>query len=218
MQFSVSNVVDEQVRERTRRKRVKKLLAVASLFIVFLVFWKLMLPGITATRQNGLSIEFDKFITGITLEHRQNEWDSWKPVENGKLNGGDEVRFTINYTIPKDVLNKDNNTVNIHYELPTEVDVIINQSGVVMNSSGNIIGTYAVNTSGMIEIAFDEEYCDGNAIDGGITFVGQFNENLQTDENVNANTSFGNVNVSINVGDKEQENKKDFTIIKEATS
>lgn len=112
---------------------------------------------------------------GITIQYKEQASDSnWKNL-TGDLNliVGDEfvVRFTINYTLPGGTLSVDNPTM--YYKLPVS-QILEARSGIVRDSTGSQVGTYIIDTDGLITVTFDEYYskqnAEGKTIEGSVSF------------------------------------------------
>lgn len=118
-------------------------------------------------------VDFTDMIQKVTIQHRENEWDSWKSVtEDTELKLHEQLRFELQYIVPAYTLSADKPT--IVYQLPENFRIIQPSSGEVTNDHGNKRGTYQITSDGRIAITFEEKYVnlnqDGQQIEGFINF------------------------------------------------
>lgn len=115
-------------------------------------------PTIGTGEQN-----FENFITGVTIKHKQNSWENWQDVEQGTVKNGDLLRFNIEYTLPGGTLSYEN--PSIFYELPDAIKSVQASRGIVYQDSKEA-GTYTISQDGRITITFNQEYIEKNANNG----------------------------------------------------
>lgn len=198
---------------KNRHRRAWRNIVIAlACVVVFCTTYALILPAITVEQQdvnqvvgdtqyqeelkdeddsNNTQIElgdgeinFKKYITDVTLQYKDNEWDdTWKDIEDNTVEEGDLLRFNIEYTLPGGILSYE--SPNIVYEIPAAIKIDKEENGDVCDSAGNKIGVYNISTDGKIKITFNEDYikknADGQQIDGYIAFKSSV-ENIAVDD------------------------------------
>lgn len=121
--------------------------------------------------------EFKNWINYVDVEYRDYNngypWEEWKDVTNTtKVDVNDQLRFKIHYTVPGGELSAEKNT--IVYQLPGDITFSKEDRGVVLNETGQEVGTYVISTDGKISITFNENYVKNNekgqSIQGFISF------------------------------------------------
>lgn len=156
-----------------------------------------------AARANaGRSTDFGQYITQVSIKKEVD--GSW--VETGQLTSGDSVRVTISYTIPAGIVGEDSRT--IHYQLPQGIGLREREEGTVMNGS-DAVGTYSIDTNGMITMTFDHVFADDQPFTGDLTFGGTV---TATGGEEDDEIIFGGSGGSITVTPKEEES--DISIAK----
>lgn len=164
------------------------------------------------------TLDFEKWISHITIQHRPNDWSSWQDVgDDHKVKENDQLRFDLQYTIPGGQLSKENNT--IQYQLPSGIKAVKESSGKVFNDTNEEVGTYSIQANGLISITFNDDFVDKNAkgqqINGFISFFSSV-DSLNTDENGDINLGFNDdLNIDLIVEDKKN-NTSDLQVDKEA--
>lgn len=123
-------------------------------------------PSFDADAARAGSIDFEPYITNITLSKQEN--GQWVPVA-GEVTSGDTIRVHINYSIPENVVGPDSRV--IHYQLPEGVGLRELATGPV-TIGDKAAGTYTISTSGLIQITFTEEFADDTAFAGDLEFQG----------------------------------------------
>lgn len=117
-------------------------------------------------------VDFSQYATKVTLEKQQN--NQW--VQSDTVNSGDDIKVTIDYSLPDDVLVNGNKT--IYYQLPNGIKPNENQSGIVKDNrgenNGKEIGTYTISQDGKITIVFTDDFVNQDgAFTGEIHFEGK---------------------------------------------
>ena len=118
-------------------------------------------------------INMRDMITEVTVEKLEGtKWVSVKDQDTIKEH--DQIRFQIGYTVPGKALSSTNNTIS--YQLPQAVKPQKAESGKVFNNENREVGTYIIDTNGLIRICFNEQYVQDNSlnqpIQGAISFQG----------------------------------------------
>lgn len=88
-------------------------------------------------------------------------------VEETWFENGQTAKASIIYDIPKDTVTPDSRYV--YYQLPEGIAPIERTSGEVMDD-GVSVGVYTITEEGLIQILFNEEFANGNAIMGTVEF------------------------------------------------
>ena len=113
---------------------------------------------------------------GIAIQYKYSSDSTWTDL-NGVLDNlivGEDflIQFTINYTLPGGTLSSDRTTM--YYQLPIN-KLIEARSGNVRDNSGTIVGTYTIDTNGLVTITFLDYYVQQNAsgkeIKGSLSFT-----------------------------------------------
>lgn len=111
------------------------------------------------------SHDFSENITGVTVSQLVNgQW-----VSGTEFTDGDNVRVEIHYTIPQGIVGTDNQT--IHYQLPDGIRLAQQEQGTVYDGQ-TPVGTYTIDTNGLITIVFNDNYADEKPFTGQIQFQG----------------------------------------------
>lgn len=116
-------------------------------------------------QENGEGHNFANNITSVTVSRLEN--GQWKP--GTEFTDGDSVRVEINYTIPANTVGADNQT--IYYQLPKGIRLSREESGTVYDGQ-TPVGTYVIETDGMITITFNDTFADDKPFNGMIRFEG----------------------------------------------
>ena len=125
----------------------------------------------------GTPLDLTPFINTVTM---YDEFGNIIP-SGSAVTEGDLVEFKIEYTVTGQqlgVMNGETVTVKsdtLTYKLPEIFEVIRDDSGDIVNSTGQKVGIYEINsTNGMITMSFTEDYVKQNAngiqIHGNISF------------------------------------------------
>lgn len=109
------------------------------------------------------SVDFGQYLTGFTLETVQD--GQWVPVEDATVSSGDSIRLALTYTIPSNLV--DESSRNIHYQLPSGIELSGAAQGPVLNGNTQV-GEYYISEDGLITISLDEDFAKG-----GETFAGE---------------------------------------------
>lgn len=165
-------------------------------------------------------VDFTDMIQKVTIQHRENEWDSWKSVtEDTELKLHEQLRFELQYIVPAYTLSADKPT--IVYQLPENFRIIQPSSGEVTNDHGNKRGTYQITSDGRIAITFEEKYVnlnqDGQQIEGFINFESDVSR-IDRNNGTNTDISFNDrIHISIKT-EEEIKETADLKVEKAASS
>lgn len=151
-------------------------------------------------------IDFTDYITNVTVWKIIN--GEWR--ESTEFVDGDQVKAEIDFTIPEGEVDEDNKT--IYYQLPAGIRPLEEQTGIVYQK-GVAVGTYTIDTNGMIKILFYDAFADGEEFDGRVEFKGTLSAS-ETGEDGKIN--FGGAAGTITIGKKDQD-KTDLRITKTGT-
>ncbi|WP_432630865.1 SpaA isopeptide-forming pilin-related protein [Brotaphodocola sp.] len=151
-------------------------------------------------------IDFTDHITSVTVWKIVN--GQWK--ESTEFVDGDQVKTEIHFTIPEGEVDEDNKT--IYYQLPAGIRPLEEQTGIVYQK-GVAVGTYTIDTDGMIKILFYDAFADGEEFDGKVEFKGTLSASGAGDD---GKINFGGAAGTITVGKKDQD-KTDLSITKTGT-
>ena len=88
-------------------------------------------------------------------------------VEDTVFENGDTVKANIIYDIPKDVVTLQSKYV--YYQLPEGIRPIEEANGEVMDDD-EAVGVYTITEDGVIHILFKDDFANGNAIMGTVSF------------------------------------------------
>ena len=112
------------------------------------------------------SYDFSNDITSVTVERQQGgQW-----TQSDTFTDGDTIRITIRYAISQGIINETQR--NMHYQLPAGIALEQEETGEVYLENGRKAGTYTISTDGLISIAFDEDFANGEAFSGNLHFQG----------------------------------------------
>ncbi len=111
------------------------------------------------------------YLTGVLVQHLVD--DQW--VADTVFEDGETVRVFISYDIPEGKVTPDNKIV--YYQMPAGLRPLDVTSGYVKGDSGDNVGTYSINTDGLITIVFFDEFANGNSILGTVEFSGMLSAN-----------------------------------------
>jgi len=160
------------------------------------------------------SINFADDITKVELEYK--DGSVWKPV-TGSVKPNDQLRFTLSYTLPGNTLTKENRTIS--YQLPAAFKMIQSEAGKVYNDAGKEVGSYTISQSGLVEIAFNDDYVnnniDGNAVKGYIRIEAGVDNIQHTGDKIQIDFS-DKVNVDVSIHDPQQD-RNDLNVTKTAS-
>lgn len=112
------------------------------------------------------SYDFSNDITSVTVERQ--EGGQW--TQSDTFTDGDTIRITIRYSIPQGIINETQR--NMHYQLPAGIALEQDETGEVYLENGEKAGSYTISTDGLISIAFDEDFANGEAFSGNLHFQG----------------------------------------------
>ena len=164
--------------------------------------------SISALPEN-LGEDFEQYITEVTVQKIVN--GNW--TESTEFKNGDQVRVTLNYSIPAGIITSTSKT--IHYQLPAGVLPNESLSGRVY-WQGKDVGDYYIDESGMIVIIFDDSFAEGGeAIDGDIYFEGTVSsDNTGEDKEIQFGGDGGTIIIK---KDEEEQQAGDINIDKQST-
>ena len=114
-----------------------------------------------STRASSSPFDFTDWITDIRLQVAHDGQNFIEYHTDEPLYSYQTIKFAIEYTIPANTLSVDNRT--IQYQLPYNLTILERSEGKVFSKSGNIIGDYIIEESGVITIIFFEEFAQKNA-------------------------------------------------------
>ena len=160
-------------------------------------------------------IDFTDMITGVTMQYKKNQWDTWKDItDETTIEYTDWLNVQLEYTVPGKTFSSDSKTIT--YILPEQLQSSGQQSGTVENSSGVEVGTYSVE-NGVVKIIFYDEFVksneNGNEINGWLKFNCSVNkEKVQESEKTTIKFN-DKISKDITVKTKD-ENKGDITVKK----
>lgn len=107
---------------------------------------------------NASSVNFKEYITEATLMYLKD--GKWEPVPSGyKVKNGETVGFNIDYTLEQGTLNGSDTII---YQLPEAIQVIEAQDGNVLGAGDKEVGTYTIDTNGLITITVDPSIVNDN--------------------------------------------------------
>lgn len=163
-----------------------------------------------ASIPSDTGMDFSQYITGAIVQKIVNgKWTNSTEFENG-----DQVRVTIEYSIPAGIITSENRT--IHYQLPNGVLPNESLSGRVY-WKGQEVGDYYIDESGLIVIVFDESFANGGeAIEGDIYFEGTVSsDNTEEDVEIQFGGDGGTITIK---KEEEAQTTGDINVKKETTS
>ena len=161
--------------------------------------------GIIQTSDN--SVNFGNYLTDATVMKNVN--GQWVKVENNTFTDGDQVKVSLSYQLPPNMVDKNNKV--IYYQLPDGVRPIEEQTGNV-KQHGKVVGHYVIGMDGQIAIEFNDEFADGEAFTGDIQFEGTISKTSDADQD---KINFGNDTEKITVNKKKD--NYDLELKKKAT-
>ena len=174
--------------------------------------------------RSGTTLDLTPYINSVTM------YDANKnPLPNGAtVTEGDLIEFRIEYTVTGQqlaVMNGENVTKitdTLTYQLPKTFQIVQSDSGNIRNSSGQVVGTYVIDSeSGVITMTFTEDYVEQNAkgiqIHGNISFFSTVKK-VTTEESENQDHKFTDgITLGVIITEKE-EAEGDLSIEKEKVS
>lgn len=188
---------------RLRKKLWKKIVIVLACIVVFVTTYALILPAITL---EGQSINFEQYIQSVTVQYRQGEWQEWQTLGKGdNISAWGDLRFCINYVIPGNTLTHEKRTIT--YQFPSQLQIMEEESGIMIDSAGREVGTYVIKQDGTIEATFYDQYVNENSASGGgksisgqIQFLSEANQLQGSNGEVITLPFTDNINIGIQVG------------------
>ena len=153
------------------------------------------------------SVNFGNYLTDATVMKNVN--GQWVKVENNTFTDGDQVKVSLSYQLPPNMVDKNNKV--IYYQLPDGVRPIEEQTGNV-KQHGKVVGRYVIGMDGQIAIEFNDEFADGEAFTGDIQFEGTISKTSDADQD---KINFGNDTEKITVNKKKD--NYDLDLKKQAT-
>lgn len=151
-------------------------------------------------------IDFTDYIKNVTVWKIINgQW-----IESTEFVDGDQVKAEIDFTIPEGEVDEDNKT--IYYQLPSGIRPLEEQTGIVYQK-GVAVGTYTIDTNGMIKILFYDAFADGEEFDGRVEFKGTLSASeAEDDGKINFGGAAGTITIK-----KPDQGKTDLSITKTGT-
>ena len=175
--------------------------------------------GNTAATPTNASKDLSNYITGITIGTKDAGGQNYSTISGGTttsyVGDGDDIQITINYSVSDGELSNDNNVVT--YQLPNTISITEAQNGYVY-TDGNKVGTYTIDTNGLVTITFDtdSEYLTlTQAFTGYITFECEAN---LTGTGSSSEISFAGYSTALNVAVVAGKNDCDIDTTKTASS
>ena len=153
------------------------------------------------------SVNFGNYLTDATVMKNVN--GQWVKVENNTFTDGDQVKVSLSYQLPPNMVDKNNKV--IYYQLPDGARPIEEQTGNV-KQHGKVVGHYVIGMDGQIAIEFNDEFADGEAFTGDIQFEGTISKTSDADQD---KINFGNDTEKITVNKKKD--NYDLDLKKQAT-
>lgn len=106
----------------------------------------------------------------IVIKHRKDansEWEDYDEVSS-PLKDTDDAEIYVYFEFPKGIINAD--CRDAYYELPQPIVIIDELHTGVYNSSKERVGNMRITTDGKVYIQFDEEFANGDPIEGYFFF------------------------------------------------
>ena len=148
------------------------------------------------------AVDFKDYLIGSEVAKLENgQW-----AARTTFTDGDQVRVALHYNLPSNLVHAGQK--QIYYQLPDGVRIVAAETGDVVRN-GEKVGTYTIDTEGLILIEFDENFADGDAFEGEIEFYGTVTRD-GCDESGSIN--FGGSTTAITV--KEDKSKHDLSVKK----
>jgi uncharacterized surface anchored protein len=118
--------------------------------------------------QSADAVDFSQYITSATVMKKSgSEW-----VSATSFTDGDDVKVDISYTLPQNAVSSTNRVIT--YQLPDGIRPESALSGSVESTSGGTeVGSYTIDTNGLITITFNSSFATGDAFTGTIGFQGK---------------------------------------------
>ena len=135
------------------------------------------------------AVEFGQYLTNATVQKKENgQW-----ITSTEFDDGDQVKVTLNYSIPKGKITAEQK--QIYYQLPSGVHPLERQTGMAYHGN-EAVGTYVIDTDGMITIDFYDKFANGEAFTGNIGFAGTV---IFAGSGENGQISFGGATTGITI-------------------
>ena len=129
--------------------------------------------GVTDAIENKSDAkDFSDYITSADVRKWEN--GDWIVPEGKKFTDGDQVKATLNFSIPAGVVTKDHPTIT--YQLPGGIRPIEATSGIAYRGK-TPVGTYEIGADGKIYIQYYDSFATGDAFTGDISFQGTVSRN-----------------------------------------
>ena len=153
-------------------------------------------PIMLTSSNPNLSLE--SYVKNVRLQMSTDGQNFTDVTDDTRFYSWDWLKFILEYELPAYTMSKDNKTFT--YTIPYNIAILEKAEGPVFNNTGNIVGTYEIDESGVITMDFYEDFAqknadgepiygsiafssklDGSAVgkDGSVTFV--FNDEISID-------------------------------------
>lgn len=158
--FNNANEIAVQSLLRHKRRIVRlRVLSVLMCITAFITTYAMILPAITAT--GAASSDLAEFLDDITFRDSEgNTVDG-----NGTFYIGDnyavELRFSEKNDVDDNKQFKYNDEGYLTFQMPPYFDCITVENGVLTDDDGNDVGTYTIDSSGLMKIRFDDGFIEG---------------------------------------------------------
>jgi LPXTG-motif cell wall-anchored protein len=156
--------------------------------------------------------DFGPYLTDAKVEKVSN--GKW--TETTEVTEGDSVRVSLGYKLPAGTLDSTTEAGRtIHYQLPDGIKPSSATSRRVTNSSNVEVGSYTIDTNGLITIVFDQDKvaAESGAVSGTVMFQGTVS---QLSSGNSGTISFGNSSSTITIKKKTETETHDLSISKTA--
>ncbi|MFR9098505.1 MAG: SpaA isopeptide-forming pilin-related protein [Anaerostipes hadrus] len=136
-------------------------------------------------------IDFTQYITSATVSKLDSDGE-WKP--STEFTEGDQVRVKLEYRLPAGTIAAGGNQT-IYYQLPKGVAPFKAETGKVYQGLTEV-GTYVIDSDGMVKITFNDEFDASQAFIGDLQFEGTVSKTGTGDsEQINFGGDAGNITV-----------------------
>ena len=196
-----------------RTTRRTPLAAIVLLIIAAMMAGMAAVPSLPAiageTNPTDDAIDFSSFIIAATVS-TLNANGEWEPVTS--VTEGDAIKVGIDYIIPANTVTGDRRTIT--YRLPEGIRPTADQRGDV-DYNGTTIGTYHIGEDGVITIAFNDAFADGEDFGGTIMFQGAAR---LVDDADNGVIHFGDAIADVTVEPRRDDDVTDLAVTKTGTA
>ena len=164
---------------------------------------------ITDANKKGDDLSKNNQITSVVISKKDSN-GNW--VSTDTINEGDTTQFSINFKIPA---NKMDSSKSAYYQLPGNITLSNGSDGTLYdkNDATKAIGTYSIDSTGLISMTFNENIDVKKETIGNVTFQGKASCESAKD---NYNIKFPGSGTTIKVVVPD-EKKYDIATVKEGT-